>query len=104
MVKLVLKVLKDIEVYLGFKVCPVPLVLLGTKGQLETMEITENLENKDLEDHLVWTATLDPQGFQELPAQEDLKEKKENGVLEEKEVHLDLLALLVKEWDSTWLL
>ena len=68
------------------------------------MEITENRANKDLEDHLVWTAMLDPQGFQVLLVREDLKEKKENGVLEEKEVHLDLLALLVKEWDSTWLL
>ena len=68
------------------------------------MEITENLENKDLEDHLVWTATLDHQGFQVLLAREDPKEKKENAVLEEKEVPLDPLALLVKEWDSTWLL
>ena len=104
MVKLVLKVQKDIEVYLGFKGYLVPLVLLGTKDQLETMEITENPESKDLEGHLVWMETLDLQGFQVLLAQEDPREKKENGVLEEKEVHLDLLVLLVKEWVSTWLL
>ena len=63
------------------KACQVQLVLLETKDLQEAMETTENQVNKDLVAHLVWTAMWDLQGFQELLAREDPKERKVNGAL-----------------------
>lgn len=104
MEKPVLKVLKVIAVYLDYRDCQVQQDHLGTKVLQETMVTMESLVSKAHEGPLVWTAMLDLLDFQVPLAQEDPKEKKENGVLGEKEELPDLQVLQAKEWDSTWLL
>ena len=72
---------KVTEVYSDYKDYRAQQDLLGIRDQPEIMVSMANLVNKDLKVHPVWTAMLVLLVFLAHLAQEDLREKKENGVL-----------------------
>ena len=76
--KLVQKVQKDTEDSSVYKDCQAQQDPQGTKGRWEIVELTVNQDNKDQEGLRVWTEMLAHQDYQELPAHEDHKGRKEN--------------------------